>query len=97
MSQIRKARAQTQGPRRLEATLEKWHIITVCLTEEGEKHWVVVRHDEQVDTGKSGAGFKVTKRLPQVILFGTAANKHLKTRRKCMKQIFKQLSLKINF
>lgn len=60
---------------------KKW-FTAICLTEEWEKHWVVVRHDKQVDTGKSGAGFKVTKWLSQVILLPTAVNEHLRTTRK---------------
>lgn len=59
----------------------KKRLTAVCLTEEWEKDRVVVRHDKQVDTGESGAGFEVAKRLPQVILFRAAANKHLRTTR----------------
>ena len=51
------------------------------LTEKWEKDWEVVRHDKQVDTGKSGAGFKVAKRLSQVIRLPTAVHKHLRTTR----------------
>lgn len=57
----------------------------ICLTEEWEKDWVVVWHDKQVDTGESGAGFKVAKWLSQVILLPTAADKHLRTTRKIKK------------
>lgn len=53
----------------------------ICLTEEREQDWVVVRHDKQVDTGQSGAGFEVAKWLAQVILLRTAVNKHLRTTR----------------
>lgn len=53
--------------------------ITECLTEEREEDRVVVRHDEEVDAGESGAGLQVAKGLTQVILFPTAANKHLQT------------------
>lgn len=60
----------------------KERITAICLTEEWEKDRVVVRHDKQVDTGESGAGFEVAKWLPQVILFCAAANKHLRTTRK---------------
>lgn len=70
--------AQTYWPRSFEASLKQQFTAT-CLTEEWEKDRVVVRHDKQVDAGESGAGFKVAKRLPQVILLGTAANKHLRT------------------
>lgn len=69
--------AQTYWPRTFEATLKE-RFAAVCLTEEWEKHWVIVRHDKQVDTGESGAGFKVPKWLSQVILLGAAVNKHLR-------------------
>lgn len=58
---------------------------TICLTEEWEKDWVVVRHNKQINTGESGAGFKVAKRMPQVILLPAAADKHLRTARENMK------------
>lgn len=59
---------------------KKKRFIAICLTEEWEKNWKVVRHDKEVDTSESGAGFKVAKWLSQVILLPTAANKHLRTK-----------------
>lgn len=47
------------------------------LTEEGQQHWVVVRHDKQVDAGEGGAGLEVAKRVSQLTLLATAADKHL--------------------
>lgn len=50
----------------------------VPLTEEREQHRVVVRHDKEIDTRESGAGFQVTERLAQVVLLPAAANEHLR-------------------
>lgn len=47
------------------------------LTEEGQQHWVVVRHDKQVDAGEGGAGLEVAERVSQLTLLATAADKHL--------------------
>lgn len=47
------------------------------LTEEGQQHWVVVRHDKQVDAGEGGAGLEVSERVSQLTLLATAADKHL--------------------
>lgn len=61
----------------------------MCLTEEGKDCWVVVRHDEQVDTGQRGAGFKVAEWLSQVILLAAAVNKHLSTTRNVIRTLQK--------
>lgn len=47
------------------------------LTEEGQQHRVVVRHDEQVDAGEGGAGLQVAERSSQLTLLAAAADKHL--------------------
>lgn len=59
---------------------KKRQTIAKCLTEEWEEDWKVVRHDKEVDTCESGAGFKVTERLAQVVLLPAAADKHLRTK-----------------
>lgn len=51
------------------------------LTEEGQQHRVVVRHDEEVDAGEGGAGLEVAKRVTQLTLLATAADKHLPRQR----------------
>lgn len=51
------------------------------LTEEGQQHWVVVRHDEQVDAGEGGAGLEVAKRVSLLTLLANAADKHLQRQR----------------
>lgn len=55
----------------------KWESSLLRLTEEGQQHWVVVRHDEKVDAGEGGAGLEVAKRVSQLTLLATAADKHL--------------------
>ena len=60
----------------------------MCLTEQGEQHGVVERHDEQVDTGESGAGFEVAERLSHLTGLPTAANKHLRRQRKILNTVF---------
>lgn len=48
------------------------------LTEERQQHWVVVRHDKQVDAGEGGAGLEVAERVSEFTLLATAAHKHLR-------------------
>lgn len=48
------------------------------LTQKRQQYGIVVGHDKQVDAVESRAGLEVAKRLTEIAVLGTVANKHLK-------------------
>lgn len=51
------------------------------LTQKWQQYGVVVGHDKQVDAVESRAGLEVAKRLTEIAVLGTVANKHLEGRK----------------
>lgn len=52
------------------------------LTQKRQQYGIVVGHDKQVDAVESRAGLEVAKRLTEIAVLGTVANKHLKEKKK---------------